>query len=161
MSAARLAAQCLDLLGPVDGPVTVVAPRAPRLAAALVAGGAAAADTAAPAAAVVVLLDVPADPAARRAVLAAVGDRLPPGAPLLVVDHNQPRRAWRRVVAAMALLLRGVPPARARYPTARELAALGFGVERLRLGPGERVQLVLCRVRTGRTTVSSDAPADR
>jgi hypothetical protein len=40
---------------------------------------------------------------------------------------------------------RGLRPSRARYPAARELAALGFAVERLRLACGERVQLVVAR----------------
>jgi hypothetical protein len=36
---------------------------------------------------------------------------------------------------------------RARYPTAREIAARGFEVERLRLLDGERLQLVRARRR--------------
>jgi len=87
-------------------------------------------------------------PAARQAVLASLRARLSPGAPLLLIDHNQPRAWWRRAVGVVALAVRGLPAARARYPAARELAALGLPVERLRLACGERVQLVLARCGT-------------
>jgi hypothetical protein len=69
------------------------------------------------------------------------------GGALVVVDHNQPRACWRRVVGTALLAARGIPPARARHPVAREVAAHGFAVERLRLAAGERVQLVLARRR--------------
>lgn len=148
MIAARLAARCLALLGPVAGPVAIAAPRAPRLAAALAGRlGAAAAET--PAAAVVVFLNSPARPHERQALLAELRRRLVPGAPLVLVDHSQPRARWRRLGARIGLALVGLPPARARYPAARELAALGFAVERLRLACGERVQLVAARTRPG------------
>jgi len=144
VNAARLAARCAALLGSVPGPVAIVAPHAPRLAAALAQRlGAAAAEG--PAAAVVVFLRSPARPHERQALLAELRRRLPPGAPLVLVDHSQPRARWRRLGARVALALRGLPAARARYPAARELAALGFAVERLRLGCGERVQLVAAR----------------
>jgi hypothetical protein len=60
------------------------------------------------------------------------------------IDHNQPRLAWRRVVA-VALALRGLGPGRARHPVAREIRDHGFTIECLRLDDGERVQLVLAR----------------
>jgi len=68
-------------------------------------------------------------------------------APVVLLDHGQPRALWRRVVGAAVLALRGLGPARARYPAARELAALGFAVERMCLACGERVQIVLARRR--------------
>jgi len=63
----------------------------------------------------------------------------------VLVDHNQPRVLWRRGLGILALAAARCAPSRARYPAARELAALGFAVERLRLACGERVQLVLFR----------------
>ena len=145
MTPAALAAQCLDLLAPAAGPVAVVAPHAASLRAALVAQGAGRDGAGAPAAAVVVFLGAAARPSERQGILRDVQRRLPSGARLVVVDHNQPRAWWRRLLAAPSLARRGLGPARARYPAARELAALGFGVERLRLTAGERVQLVLAR----------------
>jgi hypothetical protein len=81
----------------------------------------------------------------RRRTLDAVRGRLVDEAPLVLVDHNQPRQWWRRPLAALLLLGRGLPPARGRYPAARELDAAGFRVESLRLAAGERLQLVLAR----------------
>jgi hypothetical protein len=142
-----LAARCLALLGPFDGALAIVGPGAPELRAALPDGVASGA-VERPAAALVSFLGAPAVPAARQALLAELRGRLPPGAPLLVVDHNQPRRWWRRGVGAVALLTRRLPPARARYPAAREMAALGLEIERLRLARGERIQLVAARRRS-------------
>lgn len=147
MSAARLAAQCLALLGPVSGPVAVLGPRATRLRAALAGAVPAARDGDVPGGAVVVFLGVSGDPGERQADLRGLERRLRAGAPLVLVDHNQPRAFWRRVPAWLGLALAGLGPGRARYPAARELAALGFVVERLRLACGERVQLVLARRR--------------
>ena len=145
MRPARLAARALALLGPVTGPVAVVAPRAGRLAAALAAQTACASDSAPPAAGIVSFLGAPAHPADRQAALRLLARRLPAGAPLVLVDHNQPRVLWRRGLGILALAVARCAPSRARYPAARELAALGFAVERLRLACGERVQLVLAR----------------
>ena len=145
MSGARLAAHAVRLLGPVAGPVAIAAP--PRLGAHLGAQLAAAGDGDVPAAAVVAFLGSRPRPAARQALLAALRNRLPPGAPLVLLDHSQPRALWRRTVGALVLAVRGLGPSRARYPAARELAALGFAVERLRLACGERVQLVVARRR--------------
>jgi hypothetical protein len=147
VSAARLAAQCLALLGPVNGPVAVLGPRATRLRAALARELPAARDGDVPRGAVMVFLGAAVDPASRQSELRGLEHRLPVGAPLLLVDHNQPRALWRRVPAWVRLALGGIGPARARYPAARELATLGFAVERLRLARGERVQLVLARRR--------------
>src|SRR5207253_1017999 len=81
------------------------------------------------------------------AMLAALRNRLPAGAPLVLLDHSQPRALWRRAVGILVLAARGLAPSRARYPAARELAAIGFAVERLRLACGERVQMVVARRR--------------
>ena len=145
MNPGRLAARCVQLLGPVPGPVAVAAPRAPRLTAALAARVQLAQATDAPAAAVVAFVGATADPAGRQRLLAALGARLPAGGALVLVDHNQPRAWWRRAAALVPLAAARLRPARARYPAARELAALGFTVERLRLECGERVQLVVAR----------------
>jgi hypothetical protein len=144
---ARLAAHCLALLDPHAGPIAVVCPRAPRLRAALAALAPVAGEGDVPTAAVVAFLGAPAIPTERQSMLRALGARLAPGAPLLLVDHNQPRPLWRRLVAVVTLAAGGFSPARARYPAARELAALGFLVERLRLIRGERVQLITARRR--------------
>jgi hypothetical protein len=145
VSAARLAARAVALLGAPAGPVAIAAPRAARLAAALTLRVALATGSDVPEAAVVALVGTPAAPAARQALLAGLRARLPAGAPLVLIDHNQPRRAWRRALGALRLALGGLSAARARYPAARELAALGFTVDRLRFACGERVQLVLAR----------------
>jgi hypothetical protein len=145
VSAARLAARCLALLGPLPGPVAVVAPRAAAFAAALAAHVPLAGPERTPAGAVVAFLDLPARPHERQQTLHALRSRLENDAPLVLVDHSQPRARWRRPLAALALGRAGLRPSRARYPAARELAALGFRVECLRLACGERVQLVLAR----------------
>jgi hypothetical protein len=89
---------------------------------------------------------------ARRATIADAARGLAADATLIVVDHNRPRRR----IAALAALVRmprlpgGAPSARWRrqaHPTARELQAAGFRVERLRLVAGERVQVVFARKR--------------
>ena len=147
MSTARLAAQCLALLGPVTGPVAVLGPHAARLRAVLAREVPAARDGEVPQGAVAVYLGTSAEPAERQTELRGLGRRLPAGARLVLVDHNQPRALWRRVPAWVRLALAGLGPARARYPAARELAALGFAIERLSLVCGERVQLVLARRR--------------
>jgi hypothetical protein len=126
-----LAARCRELLGAYDGALAVLG------AGATVPEGAGAA--------VVSFVGAPADPTARQTLLGGLRRALPPGGPLVLIDHNQPRRLVARVLGAVALLLRGLSPARARYPAARELAALGFTVERLRLAEGERVQLIGAR----------------
>jgi len=145
VSGARLAAHAVRLLGPVEGPVAIAVPA--RLGAHLGTQLSAATDGDVPAAAVVAFLGSPPRPATRQALLAALRNRLPAGAPLVLLDHSQPRAAWRRVIGALLLAVRGLSPSRARYPAARELAALGFAVERLRLACGERVQLVVARRR--------------
>jgi len=147
VSPARLAARARALLGPVGGPVAIVAPCAPRLARALAAALDAAGDAREPAAAVVALLGVPAVPAERQTLLRTLARRLPVGARLVLLDHNQPRAWWRRLAGATWLIADGLHPARARYPAARELAVMGFGVEQMRLAGGERVQLVVARRR--------------
>jgi hypothetical protein len=147
VSAARLAAHCLALLDAPRGPIAVTCPRAARLRAALAAAAPLAGEGEAPVAAVVAFLGAPASPAERQATLRTVGQSLGRGARLVLVDHNQPRSAWRRAMALLPLAAAGLSPARARYPAARELAVLGFLVERLRLACGERVQLISARRR--------------
>ena len=145
LSGTDVAATCATLLAGVDGPVRVDGPGGAALAPALaprlrvVGGGAPAA------AAVVSFLGAPVVAAQRAALLDAVRAALPAGAPLVVVDHNQPRTWARRLIGAALLVARGMAPSRARHPTARELAGRGFAVERLRLAAGERVQLVVAR----------------
>jgi len=118
------------------------------VAAALRRGVSGADDGARPAGAVVVFLGTRARPAERQSTLRDLARTLPAGAPLLLVDHNQPRTWWRRAIAVPHRLAARVGAARARYPAARELAAIGFTVERLRLACGERVQLVVARATT-------------
>jgi hypothetical protein len=142
---ARLARRALELLGPIEGPVAVVVPRAPRLDAALRARVRLSAPGESPAAAVVAFLGSPARPEERQRTLRDLRERLTEGARLVLVDHAQPRTVRRRILATLRLRLAGFPPGRGRYPAARELAALGFAVDRLRLECGERVQLVVAR----------------
>ena len=142
MNAAKLAARALDLLGPHEGPIVIEAPRAKRLLAALAAAGRIASSKDAPIAAVIVFLGMRASPTERQAALGVLRDRLPEGAPIVLVDHNQPRNPWRRVLAFAPLAIAGLPPTRARYPAARELATQGFTIRNLRLANGERIQLV-------------------
>ena len=136
----------LALLGPLDGPVVVAEPGA-WWAARVRLAGLRTADLIEPTAAAALVSFVGArTPAAVRVrTLGAVRARLPVGAPLVLVDHNQPRQWWRRPLAALLLIVRGMPPSRARYPAARELDGAGFRVESLRLADGERVQVVLAR----------------
>jgi hypothetical protein len=143
----RHAARCVALLGHGPGPIVVVAPGAPALGEALGARFPLATDGAPGTAAVVCFAGTPADPSARQTTLRALDQRLPSGAPVVVVDHNQPRQPWRRILGALRLVAAGLTPARARYPTARELHALGFRIERLELSSGERFQFILARRR--------------
>ena len=140
MTPARLAAACDALLGGIDGRLVVVAPHASAAVVAFRARAADAADT--PVGAVIVWLGERGESERRTAVLADVRARLPVGAPLVVVDYNQPRTRGRRWANALELWLRGVPSSRARYLVAREVARSGFTVERARLADGERLQLV-------------------
>lgn len=135
MSAAALAARCRELLGAAGGALDVLGPGAAHVA-----------GSTAPGAPVVVsFLGAPADPAARQLLLDGLRRRLPAETPLVLVDHNQPRGLALRALGAVLLRARGLGTARGRYPAARELAALGFRVEHLRLACGERVQLVAAR----------------
>ena len=140
MSPAQLAARCVELLGTVEGPVAVIA--VPRLTGAVAERVRIAHEGEPATAAVCAFLDEPADPTARGARLQALAARLPVGAPIVVVDHNQPRQRLCRLLGALALLARGVKPVRAAYPTARELQQHAFVVDCLRLADGERIQLV-------------------
>jgi len=141
---ARLAARCSELLGAVDGPVIVDA-RGPFAAA--LARTLPAARDAAPVAAVCSFLGERVETRARRRRLETLGAALSEGARLVVVDHNRPRRWWRRIRGAVALAVRGLAPSRACHPVAREVRDMGFTIERLRLASGERVQLVVARKR--------------
>ncbi len=127
MGAHRLAADCLRLLGAPPTTVTVVAPHDRALAAALAAQGAAAASDGA-SAAIVSFRGARAHPAERQACLTTLRARLPAGAPLLVVDHNQPRTLGLRLAAVVHLALAGLRPGRARYPAARGRAPLALTV---------------------------------
>jgi hypothetical protein len=136
VSAAVLAARCRELLG-AEGTLDVLGPGAAHVAGSPV--------LAAAGPVVVSFLGTPADPSARQSLLDGVRRRLPAGTPLVLVDHNQPRGLALRALGAVLLRACGLGAARARYPAARELAALGFQVEHLRLACGERVQLVAAR----------------
>ena len=141
MTAARLAARCVDLLGAIAGPLAIVA--SPTVRAAISVCHPVAEDGVA--AGICVLTG---EPVARRGVvLDAMAARLPEGAPLVVVDYNQPRTWWRRVIGAVTLALHGHSPARAREPVARDVQTHGFTVERLCLEDGERLQLIVARRR--------------
>jgi hypothetical protein len=145
VTAARLAARCVELLGAVDGPVAISAADGVRAA---LAARLRTADAREPAAAACcVLVGERIDDVTRRTRLAALAARLPDGAPLVIVDHNQPRAWWRRGLGALLLLAHGHGPARARQPVARDVQAAGFVVERLRFADGERLQLVVARRR--------------
>ena len=143
MSAAETA---LALLGPVDGAVVVAEPGT-WWAARLRVAGLRVADLNEPvvAAALVSFVGARTPPALRRRTLDALRVRLVPAAPIVLIDHNQPRQWWRRPLAALGLAVRGLPPSRGRYPAARELDGAGFRVDRLRLTAGERLQVVLAR----------------
>jgi hypothetical protein len=143
VSPAGLAARAIELLGCPDGPVAICCPNAPSLAAALGARVRQVGDDEPAAGGVVVFLGLDGGPMRRQPLLHALARRLAPGAPVVLVDHNEPRTWWRRVLARLALAGRGRRPRRGRYPAARELAALGFTVRALRLAAGERVQLVV------------------
>jgi hypothetical protein len=87
-------------------------------------------------------------PAAQRILaLTRIGDILAEGGTLVVVDHNRPRRRWDAFRALLgAPWVPGVSPARRwrrlAYPTACEMQAAGWHVQRLRLAAGERLQIV-------------------
>ena len=139
----ELCALALSLLGVPAGPVLAVGADAAAWRRALRDAGRLVADDTGPAAgAIVTFVGERTDAGVRRGRLAAVRARLAAGAPLVLVDHNRPRQWWRRPLAALALLRRGLPPSRAAYPAARELEAAGFRVVTLRLATGERRQVV-------------------
>jgi len=94
-------------------------------------------------------------PDVRRALLGEVARVLAPGAVLAVIDHNRPRRR----AAALAATIRPPRPRprsvrgawrRLAYPTAREVSASGFIIDRLSLVAGERVQVVVAHRPTAR-----------
>jgi len=144
VTAARLAARCVELLDGVGGPIAVSAP--PDVAAAVAALVPIAHDGAV-AGAVYVLLGTRIDEPARAAAWDALAARLASGAPVVVVDHNQPRKLARRALGLLVLAAQGLPPERARHPVAQEVNGHGFTIERLCLEDGERVQIVLARRR--------------
>jgi hypothetical protein len=145
VTAARLAARCVELLDGVVGPIAVSAP--PDVVAALATRIGVARGDGPIAGAVCVLLGTRIDEPARAAAWDALAARLAPGAPVVVVDHNQPRTLGRRALGVLVLAARALPPDRARHPVAREVNGHGFTIERLCLEDGERVQLVLARRR--------------
>ncbi len=123
----------------------MLGPHASRLTAALPAGIRLAGAAEPAAAAIVTFLGSRTGSIDRQALLAGLRARLAPGAPLVVLDHNQPRAWWRRALGGAALACCGLAPSRARYPAARELAALGFGIDSLRFACAESVQLIAAR----------------
>jgi voltage-gated potassium channel Kch len=94
------------------------------------------------------LIGLDPSPADRRRVFAELAAALAPASVLIVVDHNRPRD-MRAALAALAAEPRvpGSSPVecwrRLARPTAREVQAAGFRVEKLRLVAGERVQIVV------------------
>lgn len=147
MSTAALVRTVVAALPVGDGAVEVIAPGPTRLGRALRARCAKGPPGDALAAAVIAFLGQAADPAGRQAALVRTRDRLGASGTLIVIDHSQPRSPLLRVLGTLALAGWGLPPARARYPVAREVAALGFTIERLHLVTGERVQIVVARPR--------------
>jgi hypothetical protein len=144
----RLVASVVAMLPPDGGTVAVAGADAAAWRAALEAAGWRVPPDGGVAAAVVVsFLGERGDAGARAALLDSVRVRLPPAGWLVVVDHNRPRRPPARLLAIPGLWARGLPAARASYPTAREIATCGFVVTRLDLAGGERVQVVLARPR--------------
>ena len=96
------------------------------------------------------LVELDPTPDERHRVFGALAAALVPERVLIVADHNRPRRmvdALRAIVARP--LVPGSTPSerwqRLARPTAREVQAAGFRVERLRLVAGERVQIVVSR----------------
>jgi hypothetical protein len=84
----------------------------------------------------------------RHRVFLALAAALAPASVLIVVDHNRPRRMAAALAAlAAAPAVPGASPVRRwrrlARPTAREVQAAGFRVERLRFVAGERVQVVI------------------
>ncbi len=88
----------------------------------------------------------------RAAIITEVARVATPGASIVVVDHNRPRHP----AAAIVALVRSPRPAgwqpiaawqRLAYPSARELRAAGFAVDRLRLAADERLQVISARRR--------------
>src|SRR5262249_27958478 len=75
-------------------------------------------------------LRAPPAPPDRQAVLAGLGGRPAAGAPGVLLGHNPPRGWVGGVSAPPAPPARARGAARARCPAARELAALGFAIER-------------------------------
>ena len=147
MSDLALAERVVELLGGHE-PIAVGEPNATRWRSALAASGARVARDAEPVpSAMVCFLGEPGDTVRRVERLDGLRARLEPGGRLVVLDHNQPRRRPGRVGATLWLWRQGLGPARARYPTAREVAAHGFVVETLHLEAGERVQIVVARLR--------------
>lgn len=146
MTSAAVRARAVSLLGRAAGTALVLGPRPDAWEAALrSAGWAVAADGEGAAAALVSFVGERENETLRLGRLAAARARLGVDAPLVLVDHNQPRPRWRRVVGWLALALHGLSPGRGRTAAARQLDAAGFRVECLRLAAGERVQLVLAR----------------
>ncbi len=97
---------------------------------------------------VVSMIGHQAPPSRRSAVMRDLARGIDPGGVAVVVDHNRPRR----LAAALGALVAppwvpGVTPdarwRRLAQPTARDLQAAGFRVDRLRLVAGERVQIVI------------------
>ncbi|MBI3769390.1 MAG: hypothetical protein HY271_13005 [Deltaproteobacteria bacterium] len=89
-------------------------------------------------------------PRRRGALLGEIARVLAPGATVVAVDHNRPRRrlAALTAVAGPPRPRSWLPAAawrRLAYPTAREIHAAGFTIEHLRLAAGERVQIVVAR----------------
>lgn len=147
MTPRALAEAVLAVLPEGGGRVAVLGRDVAGWGAALGAGGWSVAIDGPVAAAVVSFLGEPGDPAARGAVLRQAADRLAVDGTLVVVDHSRPRGPIGRVAALPGLWIHRLGAARAAYPTAREIAARGFVVERLRLAARERVQVVAARPR--------------
>jgi SAM-dependent methyltransferase len=95
--------------------------------------------------------------AVRAAFVTDVARVVAPGGVVVAIDHNRPRRLAAALLAILApprppLLWPAAAWRRLAHPTARELRAAGFAVERLSLACRERVQVVVARRTFPRTS---------
>jgi hypothetical protein len=144
--AVNAAEAALALLGPLDGPVVVAEPGAWWAARVRVAG-LRTADLVEPtaAAALVSFVGARTPPALRRPHARRVARAAPVGAPLVLVDHNQPRQWWRRPLACCCCAVARLAPSGRGIPRRASSTHPAFGSSNCGWRDGERVQVVLAR----------------